>query len=64
MHHLNHGRTVNGVCSVLQYRDVHTWMCFDEVLCLVLAFEHVDLDVLEVQLADQAVELEGAAVCV
>ena len=64
VHHLNHSRTVNGVCSVLQYWNVHTWMRFDKFLCLMLAFEHVDLDVLEVQLVDQAVELEGTAVCV
>ena len=64
VHHLNHGRSINRVCSVLQYRNVHTWMRLDEVLCLVLAFEHIDFDVLEVQLVDQAVELEGTAICI
>jgi len=39
-------------------------MGFFEVSCRVFAFEHVDLDVLEVQSRDLAVEQQCAAVCV
>ena len=47
---------------VLLYRNLHARVGLDELFSLMLAFEHIDLDVLELQLADQAVELEGAAI--
>jgi len=64
VHHLDEGRAVDRVRAVLEDGHVHAWVRSDELLCLVLALEHVNLDVLKLDLTDQAVELEGAAVSV
>ena len=47
---------------VLHDWQVHAWVSLDELWGLVLPFENVDLNVLELKLADHAVELECTAV--
>ena len=62
VHHLGQSLTVNSLEAILEDWDMSRRVCFFELCRLVLALEHVDLNVFVVEAGDMAVEQEGATV--
>ena len=55
VHHLYQGATVNALHAILKDRHVHRGVRFLEVFGLVSTFEHVDLNIVVVEVRDVTV---------